>query len=61
MMTDVSTPIASPCIGICAVNADSICLGCYRSLAEIGAWLQLDDQARVDVLANCQDRKNRLD
>ncbi len=60
-MTDVSIPIASPCIGVCAVNADNICLGCYRSLAEIGTWLHLDDQARADVLANCQDRKNRLD
>lgn len=61
MMADVSSTIDSPCIGVCAVNADNICLGCYRSLAEIGAWLHLDDPARADVLANCQDRKNCLD
>jgi predicted Fe-S protein YdhL (DUF1289 family) len=31
-------PIPSPCIGICALDDDDICIGCNRSIDEICAW-----------------------
>ena len=59
-MADLQTPINSPCIGLCAVNDDNICIGCYRSLEEIGTWLQLDDKSKTQILTHCHDRKSAL-
>jgi predicted Fe-S protein YdhL (DUF1289 family) len=30
--------IASPCVGICILNATRICRGCGRHIEEIAAW-----------------------
>ncbi len=49
--------ITSPCIGICAVNEDNICLGCYRNLDEISDWLNFDDTKRAEILTHCYERK----
>jgi len=44
-------PLASPCIGICAVSARAgFCIGCGRKLAEIGGWRGLSDAEKQDVL-----------
>ena len=61
MMSDFQITIKSPCIGLCSLNIDKICLGCYRSLEEIGTWLQLDNQSKTQILANCHNRKAVLD
>ncbi|HVU81024.1 MAG TPA: DUF1289 domain-containing protein, partial [Rhodanobacteraceae bacterium] len=31
------TPV-SPCIGVCRMDADGLCIGCRRTLAEIARW-----------------------
>jgi len=44
----------SPCILICTLDEDKICLGCGRSLAQISRWALLDKDeqwAIVDQLA----------
>ena len=39
--------IESPCIKVCAVDGQTgLCLGCGRSLKEIGGWMQFDDAGR---------------
>ena len=30
--------VPSPCVGICSLDADKVCIGCGRSLDEIAAW-----------------------
>ena len=39
--------IASPCIGVCTLDAAGYCVGCLRTGAEIAAWRTLDDAARA--------------
>jgi predicted Fe-S protein YdhL (DUF1289 family) len=42
--------IASPCIGVCAIEPKSgWCEGCLRSLDEIAAWGALDERARREI------------
>ena len=60
-MSDLQPTLKSPCIGLCAVNNYNICIGCYRSLQEIGTWLQLDDKSKRQILANCHNRKTALE
>lgn len=44
--------IASPCINICKMDAQSgLCAGCFRTIDEIAIWSQADDARRVGILA----------
>lgn len=42
--------IASPCISICALDENDICVGCYRSAEEITRWSQADNQERRGII-----------
>ena len=50
--------VMSPCIGICTLDRTSgLCLGCKRSIEEIGRWAMLDDQQRQSILDHLPGRK----
>ncbi|MDE1570347.1 DUF1289 domain-containing protein [Aquabacter sp. P-9] len=41
----------TPCIRVCVVDPVSgLCIGCGRTLQEIGAWAGLSAQRRKDVM-----------
>lgn len=44
---EATTP-ATPCVGICRMDADGLCIGCRRTLGEIAAWgtMTQDDRQR---------------
>ena len=53
--------IVSPCIKVCAVDGEtSLCLGCGRSLKEIGGWTQFDDAGRDAVTEILPERMEKL-
>ncbi|MGR8930988.1 MAG: DUF1289 domain-containing protein [Gammaproteobacteria bacterium] len=58
-MTELSE-IPSPCVRNCCLNNDDICLGCFRSLDEICAWSQLDEQNRLLVLSRADERRRAI-
>ena len=40
-------PVPSPCISVCQIHEDTgLCAGCFRTLAEIGAWRSMDDEGK---------------
>lgn len=44
--------ISSPCINVCAVSGKTgICVGCGRSLKEIGAWSRMSEAERRDIMS----------
>ena len=49
--------LQSPCIDICILNDERICLGCFRTLGEIAQWQQMDDTMRRDVLQKAESRR----
>lgn len=49
-------PVASPCISVCALNDDGLCIGCWRDVDEIAAWSGLSDGERRAVLQRCGER-----
>jgi predicted Fe-S protein YdhL (DUF1289 family) len=51
--------IASPCIGLCLLNNDDICAGCFRSIDEITLWTQVDEKTRQQFLVNAENRKQQ--
>lgn len=38
-----STATASPCVRMCTLNDEDVCLGCGRTLAEITGWTKLSE------------------
>ncbi|TWC37076.1 hypothetical protein FBY03_108145 [Pseudomonas sp. SJZ079] len=53
---DVERPLASPCVQVCALDEDDICIGCQRSVAEITRWSRMDNAERRQVLLLCHER-----
>jgi len=54
--------IATPCVKVCVVDgASSLCLGCYRTLSEIGGWSALTDEERAAIMAELPSRKDQVD
>jgi uncharacterized protein len=53
--------MTSPCIKICTLDLQSrICVGCGRTLEEIGNWLRYSDTERLKVTALLPERLSRL-
>jgi uncharacterized protein len=42
-------PAASPCINVCAIGTDGVCLGCFRTLDEIARYSSLPRAGRIAV------------
>ncbi|MGQ9425396.1 DUF1289 domain-containing protein [Gilvimarinus sp. F26214L] len=49
----------SPCISVCALDAEDLCIGCYRSAGEIARWSQLTAKEKQEVLENAATRRGR--
>lgn len=49
-------PVASPCVSICALDEEDVCIGCQRNVAEISRWSRMDNAERRQVLARCHQR-----
>ncbi len=49
--------IKSPCQLICTIDADSICVGCYRSTDEIAKWDSFTEEQKQKVMENITQRR----
>jgi predicted Fe-S protein YdhL (DUF1289 family) len=49
-MNKPKSSIPSPCVNICSLDVNDICIGCYRSGEEIAQWGMLDDGGKKSVL-----------
>ncbi|MGY6588275.1 MAG: DUF1289 domain-containing protein [Wenzhouxiangella sp.] len=52
--------IESPCIGTCTLGPDGLCVGCFRTAAEITAWLSFSPEHRRAVIEQLPARANAL-
>jgi predicted Fe-S protein YdhL (DUF1289 family) len=56
-MCQIENVVQSPCRENCCLNDENICVGCFRSLAEIAQWQQMDNRTRLDVLRRAENRR----
>ncbi len=54
-MTEVR--IATPCTGVCTLNKEKICIGCFRTNTEIAQWRASNDDVRRDIIVRAEERK----
>ena len=50
MHIDFPQPVLSPCIGICHLDDSGLCVGCFRSAAEIAGWLGMSRAERAHLM-----------
>ena len=48
--------VPSPCVSICALDGNDICIGCFRSGREISDWGKYSDDEKRAVLRRCAER-----
>lgn len=52
-----ATPVRSPCVNICALDDDDVCLGCYRTSEEITRWGIMTNDERGAVMKKVGERE----
>jgi predicted Fe-S protein YdhL (DUF1289 family) len=52
----IDAAAASPCINICQLDAQGLCVGCRRSLDEITEWPGASEARRREILRNVAGR-----
>jgi predicted Fe-S protein YdhL (DUF1289 family) len=53
--------IETPCIKLCIVDGESgLCMGCYRSLPEVGRWGRMSPDERTAIITSLPDRRARI-
>ena len=53
--------VASPCVSVCTVDkASGICIGCLRTLKEIGAWRTMTLAEKRATVAACRERAKAI-
>jgi predicted Fe-S protein YdhL (DUF1289 family) len=53
--------IESPCVKICVVHPEAkICIGCYRTISEIGGWSRMSADERRQIMQDLPARAGQL-
>ena len=42
--------VESPCIQVCTLDDNLVCLGCYRTQDEIRDWIIATDERKLEIL-----------
>ncbi len=51
----------SPCIKLCTLHpTERICIGCYRTVEEITAWVRMTPEGRRAIMAELPSRAPRI-
>ncbi len=49
-------PVKSPCVSLCALDIDDVCMGCQRTGQEISRWGKMTNEERREVLQHAHAR-----
>lgn len=49
--------VKSPCVAICALDENDVCIGCYRTGQEITDWGEMDNEKKRALLKKVSERE----
>jgi len=52
-----SSPVPSPCLGICKFNDGGFCNSCFRNTSEIVRWPTMAEVEKAFIVATCAKRR----
>lgn len=47
----------SPCISVCLLDAQDICVGCFRSAGEVTDWFMASAGEKREILRRTEERR----
>jgi predicted Fe-S protein YdhL (DUF1289 family) len=50
--------VKSPCIAVCALDENDLCIGCYRTGQEITDWGEMDNLKKYEVMKKVAKRED---
>jgi predicted Fe-S protein YdhL (DUF1289 family) len=54
----VKPPVRTPCVQVCFVDPQArLCVGCFRTMEELGRWTRFSDEEREAVMAALPERE----
>ena len=56
-MTGPTQPVKSPCIEVCSLDDQDVCIGCYRTANEIIEWFSASDERKRIILSAVNERR----
>jgi len=51
--------VPSPCVSICALDANDVCVGCHRTGDEITRWWSMDKDEKLQTLERAKVREEQ--
>lgn len=57
--SDTTRP-ASPCISVCTLDDDNVCVGCGRTLEQIGRWALMSREEQWAIVERLRSREMEL-
>lgn len=52
--------VTSPCVSICALDEQDVCIGCHRTGDEILRWTQMSNDEKREVLVKVAQREQAV-
>jgi predicted Fe-S protein YdhL (DUF1289 family) len=52
----IGDPVPSPCINVCQLDAQGLCVGCRRTIDEIAEWPRASETRRREILSELKGR-----
>lgn len=49
--------VSSPCVKVCQLDKQGVCIGCLRTRDEIARWIQMMEREKSLVIATLKHRK----
>jgi predicted Fe-S protein YdhL (DUF1289 family) len=57
LYSNVSSAVQSPCVSLCKLDEERVCVGCFRHVEDIREWRSADDDRRREIIAQAAARK----
>jgi len=49
--------VDSPCVKICELDRDDVCVGCGRTRGEIAGWTSMSEAQKAEIVERARKRK----
>ena len=56
-LSETEPPVESPCVSLCCLDEEDVCLGCLRHIDEITGWHAMSNEQRLKLLAELEERR----
>ncbi|WP_293751424.1 DUF1289 domain-containing protein [uncultured Paraglaciecola sp.] len=58
-LVDDPNEVSSPCVSICALNENDVCVGCYRTGDEVTRWWGMSNTQKLATIELAKERDSQ--